>query len=104
MCFKPQCACGAGGIKAKLTPPRRFVTVTMNFAMVSPAQRDRELVADFTAERPVLRKAQVRGGSGWSKTDLSTGEDGVSDLAFRLARSVVEALVASLFESGTPSA
>ena len=69
MCFKPQCACGAGGIKAKLTPPRRFVTVTMNFAMVSPAQRDRELVADFTAERPVLGKAQVMGVAGLSSAD-----------------------------------
>jgi hypothetical protein len=69
MCFKPQCACGAGGIKAKLTPPRRFVTVTVNFAMVSPAQRDRELVADPAAECPVLHKAQMMGVTGPSSAD-----------------------------------
>ena len=69
MGFKPQCARRAGGIEPKLLPPRRFVAVTMNFAMVSPAQRDRELVADFTAERPVLGKAQVMGVAGLSSAD-----------------------------------
>jgi hypothetical protein len=37
MRLKPQCARRAGGIEPKLLPPRRFVAVTMNFAMVSPA-------------------------------------------------------------------
>jgi hypothetical protein len=59
MGFKPQGARGAGGIEPKLLPPRRFIAVTVNFTMVSPAQRDREFVTDLAAERPVLRKAQM---------------------------------------------
>src|ERR1700720_1280557 len=61
MGFKPKGARGAGGIEPKLLPPRRFIPVTVNFAMVSPAQRHSELIADFAAERAVLRKAEMVG-------------------------------------------
>jgi hypothetical protein len=50
MGFKPQRACSAGGIEPKLLPPRRFVAVTMNFAMVSPAQWHGKFVTDLAAE------------------------------------------------------
>ena len=33
----------------------------MQFAMMPPTERDRELVTDFAPERPVLRKAQMMG-------------------------------------------
>ena len=59
MGFKPQGARSAGGIEPKLLPPRRFIAVTVNFAMVSPAQRDREFVTDFAAERAVLQMVGV---------------------------------------------
>jgi len=69
MSFKPQGPRGAGGIEPKLLPPHRFIPVTVNFAMMSPAQRDRELVADLAAERPVLHKAQMMGVTGPSSAD-----------------------------------
>ena len=59
MRFKPQRPRGAGRIKPKLLPPRRFVTVTVNFAMMSPAQWHCEFVTDLVAERTNLREAQV---------------------------------------------
>jgi hypothetical protein len=61
MGFKPQRSCRASRIEPKPLPPRRFIAVTVNFAMVSPAQRNREFVTDLAAERPVLRKAQMMG-------------------------------------------
>ena len=69
MGFKPKGARGAGGIEPKLLPPRRFIPVTVNFAMVSPAQRDREFVTDFAAERAVLRKAQMVGVTRMTSAD-----------------------------------
>ena len=69
MGFKPQRPRGAGWIESELLPPRRFVAVTMNFAMVSAAQRDRELVTGLAAERPVLRKAQMMGVAGLPSAD-----------------------------------
>jgi hypothetical protein len=52
MGFEPERSRGAGGIEPKLLPPRRFIPVTVNFAMVSPAERNREFVTDLAAERP----------------------------------------------------
>ena len=69
MGFKPQCTRGAGGIETKSLPPRRFIAVTVVFAMVPPAQRDREFVTDLAAKRPVLRKAQMMGVTGPSSAD-----------------------------------
>ena len=69
MGFKPKGARGAGGIEPKLLPPRRFIPVTVNFAMVPPAQRDREFVTDLAAERPVLRKAQMMGVTRMTSAD-----------------------------------
>jgi hypothetical protein len=69
MGFKPKCARGAGGIEPKFLPPGAFVTVTVNFAMVSAAQRDSEFVTDLAAERRLLRKAQMMGVTGLSSAD-----------------------------------
>ena len=46
-------------IRINLLPPRRLVTAAMNFAMVSAAERYRELVAHLAAKRPILGKAQM---------------------------------------------
>jgi hypothetical protein len=54
---------GAGGIEPKVLPPRRFIAVAMDLAMVSPAQRD------LVAERPILGKTQVMGVTGPSSAD-----------------------------------
>lgn len=69
MGFKPKGARGAGGIEPKLLPPRRFIAVTVNFAIVSPAQRNREFVTDLAAERAVLRKAQMVGVAWLTSAD-----------------------------------
>ena len=69
MSFKPQGPRGAGGIEPKLLPPHRFIPVTVNFAMMSPAQWNGELIADFAAERPVLRKAQMMGVTRMTSAD-----------------------------------
>jgi hypothetical protein len=63
MGFKPQCPRGAGGIEPKVLPPRRFIAVARDLAMVSPAQRD------LVAERPILGKTQVMGVTGPSSAD-----------------------------------
>jgi hypothetical protein len=63
MGFKPQCACGAGGIKAKLTPPRRFVAVTMNSTRPSPARRADQWNSSIAKQVPgtQLRQASTGG-------------------------------------------
>ena len=57
MCGEPQRSRSAGRIEAELPPPPRFITVSMELAMMPAAEWDRELVADFAAERAVLCKA-----------------------------------------------
>ena len=42
-------------------PPCSFVTRPVQFAVVDPAKRDGELVANFAAERPRLGKTQMVG-------------------------------------------
>jgi hypothetical protein len=69
MGFKPQRPRGVGWIEPQPLPPRRFIPVTMDFAMMSPTQRDREFITGLTAERPVLRKAQMMGVTGLSSAD-----------------------------------
>jgi len=69
MGFEPKRSRRAGGIDSELMPPGRFVSVTMQFAMVSPAQRDRELVAGFAAERAILCKSKMMGVAGLASAD-----------------------------------
>ena len=61
MSLSPQCTGGDGWIDRGPFPPLGFIAVTMNLAVVSPAQRHGELVTDFSAERVVLRKPKVMG-------------------------------------------
>jgi hypothetical protein len=55
--FQPKRAGIYGGVNACLGPPRGFIAMAMDFAMVTTAERDGELVADLAAERPALREA-----------------------------------------------
>src|SRR5262249_32911110 len=59
MCIHPNRACGACRIETEFLPPPGFITVTVQLAMMSPAQRHRELVADLAAECTRLREAQM---------------------------------------------
>jgi hypothetical protein len=64
MCFQPQRASANSRIDTGFFPPRSFVTAMMDFAVMPPAERDGELVADFAAKRPGLRKSQVVASEG----------------------------------------
>ena len=64
MALQPQGASGDGRIDRGLVPPGQLVTAVMDLAMMSAAQRDRELVADLAAKGWRLRKLQVVSVSG----------------------------------------
>ena len=61
MRFQPQRAGSDGRIDASLFPPCGFIATAMDLAMMAPAQRHGELIADLAAERAVLREAQMMG-------------------------------------------
>ena len=53
---------GAGDIRrldADIFPPRDFVTAVMDFAMMTPAQRNGEFIAHLTPQRAALHEAEV---------------------------------------------
>jgi hypothetical protein len=60
---------GTGWIEAEFLPPTPFIPMMMELAMVCPAERYRELVADLAAERAVLRKTQMMGIARLSSAD-----------------------------------
>jgi hypothetical protein len=68
-CVSSQSAGGDGRIDAGLAPASGFIATAMHRAMVPATQRDGELVADLTAERAALRKAQMMGVRRLSATD-----------------------------------
>ena len=51
MGLQPQRASGDGRIDTGLIPPGGFIAAAMDLAMMSPAERNRELIADLAAER-----------------------------------------------------
>src|ERR1700746_3326784 len=59
MGFKPERTGPGGWVYASLLPPRSFVPVSMDLAMMAAAERYREFVANLSAKRAVLREAQM---------------------------------------------
>ena len=59
MCFAPKPLSGSQRINASLRPLGEFVTGAVDFAMMTAAQWDGELVADSTAEGRRLREPQM---------------------------------------------
>ena len=59
MTFEPQITSNNHRINARFKPPLSFIAATVNLAMVSPTQRNGELIAGLAAERTSLRKSQV---------------------------------------------
>jgi hypothetical protein len=57
--FDLECLCRFRWIQGKFLPPRRFVTVAVELAMVPAAQRYCELITDLTAKSAVLREPQM---------------------------------------------
>ena len=61
VCFGPKHPGGAYGVDAGVFPPCTFITAAMHLAVVSPAQRHGELVADLAPKCLRLRKPQMMG-------------------------------------------
>jgi hypothetical protein len=59
MTYQPQGASQNGRIDTSLFPPYRFIATAVNFSMMAATQWDCELIADFAAKRPWLRKSQM---------------------------------------------
>ena len=69
MCFQPKDSRRSARIYTCLSPPGRFITAAMDLAVMSPAQRNRKLVADLPAKRRRLGKAQMVSIGGPTTTD-----------------------------------
>ena len=59
VCLAPQSVCHPEWINADLCPPCCFVATSMNFAVMSTAQWDRELITHLASERSALCKSEV---------------------------------------------
>jgi len=64
MRLKPQGSGSGQWIDSGSTPPRGFIAVSVEFAMMPPAQRDGELIADLAPKCTTLREAKVVGITG----------------------------------------
>ena len=69
MCLQPKHASSGGRINAGLLPPDGFIPAVMHLTVMSPAQRNRKLVADLPAKRRRLGKAQMVSIGGPTTTD-----------------------------------
>ena len=70
--FEPQLTGREGRVDSSLVPPRRFIAMTMQLAVMATAERHGELVADLAAERPALGKAQVMGVGRFTAADQTS--------------------------------
>ena len=59
VCLAPQCVCHPERINSDLYPPRCFVARSMNFSVMSTAQRHCELVTHLASECSALCKSEV---------------------------------------------
>jgi len=59
VCLAPQSVCYSERLNADLCPPRCFVATSMNFAVVSTAQRHRELITRLASKCSALCKSEV---------------------------------------------
>jgi hypothetical protein len=58
LCSQPEDSSGGGRVDPGPGPPRRFIAMAMDFAMVPPTKWDRKLIADLAAERGGLCKTR----------------------------------------------
>jgi hypothetical protein len=57
--LRPELLGTGEGIDTGFVPPLGFITAAVEFAVMTTAKRNRELVAHLASERPMLGKAQV---------------------------------------------
>ena len=68
----PELAGNLQGVDPGRLPPAEFIARAVEFPGVGAAERDRELIADFAAERPNLGEAQVMRVAGLAAADKTT--------------------------------
>src|SRR6516164_1797957 len=59
MCLQPKHASSGGRINAGLVPPRGFITAPMHLAVMTTAERYRELITSFSAQSRWLCKTEM---------------------------------------------
>ena len=69
MRFQPQRPGNDRRIDSDFPPPCGFIAAPVDLAMVSAAERDGELIADFATECPPLREPQMVGIRGLAAAD-----------------------------------
>jgi hypothetical protein len=67
--FEPQGTRCDIRVDPSLHPPHGFITVSVDFAMMTAAQRHREFVTDLPAQRSALREAKVMSIRGLPSAD-----------------------------------
>ena len=67
--FEPKLAGKANGLKACFCPPVGFLARAVQFAVMCPAKRYREFVADLEAEAAALRETEVMRIAGLASAD-----------------------------------
>ena len=61
MCLQPKDSGGVSRINPNVAPPDGFIAAAMHLAVMPPAQRNRELVADLAAQGSRLGELQMMG-------------------------------------------
>jgi hypothetical protein len=59
MAFEPKCACRRRRVDALAYPPQGLVSRAVQLAMMSPTQRNSELIANLLSHCTALGKAQM---------------------------------------------
>ena len=72
MRLPPQLQGNIHGLEFLFIPPNPFIAEAVQFAMMTAAERDGELIADLHADGPRLGKAQMV-GIGWLPAADETG-------------------------------
>ena len=78
--FEPQRTSQGHGINTNLLPPRSFIAVPMDFAMMPSTQGHSEFITDLAAECPALGESQVMGIAGLATANQTRLSGHMSDV------------------------
>lgn len=78
--FEPQRTSLGHGINTNLLPPRSFIAVPMDFAMMPSTQGHSKFITDLAAECPALGELQVMGIAGLATADQTRLSGHTSDV------------------------
>ena len=89
VCLAPQSVCYPEWLNANLCPPCCFVAISMNFAVMPAAQRDRELITHPCVR--VLGFVQIGGGEDRPDAGRKSNRDVLRRISHALDRGLVAA-------------